>query len=247
MIQLKGHSGCSVVLLDGGAVVRKTAPDQSYNRRLSAQADKQSNFHHPSIKAPQVLRSGVTEDGKFYFDMPYVRGRRLSSFFKVERLSVCMGIVDQLDVLHEPNSEMDILPRLSAKLDELGVDVETRDLVLDADWKVPMGFCHGDLTFENVIVSDDGIYLIDFLDSFVDSPIIDQSKMLQDAFCYWSFDPHSYIPKRKLMSVCEKYATGLHYRMLLVHLIRILPYSDDATKERVRWMVRKTKDKINRL
>ena len=246
MIQLKGHSGCSVILLDQ-KVVRKTSPNESYNHRLQSQLLKQSGFTHQIVRAPEVIESGFTEDGRFFFDMRYIKGRSLASIFKSERLSTCIKMVDCLDEVHTVDGETDIRPSITAKLNLLNVPTETKELILGVDWRVKVGFCHGDMTFENVIVSEDGIYLIDFLDSFVDSPVIDRAKMLQDAFCYWSFDDGSYVPKRKLMSICERYGDSIHYRMLLIHLLRIVPYADASSAARLTWMINKTKDKINRL
>ena len=47
-----------------------------------------------------------------------------------------------------------------------------------------MGFCHGDLTFSNMILSDK-ILLIDFLDDFINSPIQDICKLLQSVNLQW--------------------------------------------------------------
>ena len=41
--------------------------------------------------------------------------------------------------------------------------------------------CHGDLTLSNLIFKNNEIYCIDFLDSFIDSPIIDLVKLKQDS------------------------------------------------------------------
>lgn len=45
---------------------------------------------------------------------------------------------------------------------------------------VPGSYCCGDLTLENIILSDDKqVYLIDFLDSFYNSWMIDVAKLLR--------------------------------------------------------------------
>ena len=235
-----------MILLDR-KVVRKISPNESYNHRLHSQFLKQSKFAHQNVRTPEVIGSGFTEDGRFFFDMRYIKGRSLASIFKSERLSTCIKMVDCLDGIHRVDGEVDIRSSIFDKLNSLNVSTDIKELILGVDWRVGVGFCHGDMTFENVIVSEDGIYLIDFLDSFVDSPVIDRAKMLQDAFCYWSFDDGSYVPKRKLMSVCERYGDSIHYRMLLLHLLRIVPYADASSKARLTWMIDKTKDKINRL
>ena len=53
---------------------------------------------------------------------------------------------------------------------------------------VPRSSCHGDLTLENIIVTTNNeLYLIDFLDSFYDSWMIDIAKLLQDLELKWSY------------------------------------------------------------
>ena len=54
------------------------------------------------------------------------------------------------------------------------------------DLQVPISYCHGDLTLNNMLFVDSEIYLIDFLDSFIDSPIIDLVKLKQDLVYSWS-------------------------------------------------------------
>ena len=52
-----------------------------------------------------------------------------------------------------------------------------------------MGRCHGDLTLSNLLVQehlDDRLVIIDFLDSFVESPLADLAKICQDLFYGWT-------------------------------------------------------------
>lgn len=49
-----------------------------------------------------------------------------------------------------------------------------------------VGKCHGDLTFSNIIFRDNEYALIDFLDSFIESPIMDIVKLRQDTKYKWS-------------------------------------------------------------
>ncbi|MEB3375992.1 hypothetical protein SFC43_32790 [Bacteroides sp. CR5/BHMF/2] len=44
---------------------------------------------------------------------------------------------------------------------------------LDEVINVPVGQCHGDLTFSNILFNGNNYYLIDFLDSFLESPLLD--------------------------------------------------------------------------
>lgn len=51
---------------------------------------------------------------------------------------------------------------------------------------LPIGKCHGDLTFSNILFNGNNYYLIDFLDSFIESPIMDMVKLRQDSAYRWS-------------------------------------------------------------
>lgn len=51
---------------------------------------------------------------------------------------------------------------------------------------LPIGMCHGDLTFSNILFSNDNYYIIDFLDSFIESPLLDIVKIRQDTKYGWS-------------------------------------------------------------
>lgn len=51
---------------------------------------------------------------------------------------------------------------------------------------LPASFeAHGDLTLTNVLVNTDGVYFIDFLDSFLASPVADVAKLHQDTRYRW--------------------------------------------------------------
>lgn len=54
--------------------------------------------------------------------------------------------------------------------------------------EIPIGISHGDLTLSNMLINNSfmEIYLIDFLDSFIESPILDIIKIRQDTFFYWT-------------------------------------------------------------
>lgn len=51
---------------------------------------------------------------------------------------------------------------------------------------IPVGKCHGDLTFSNILFNGNNYYLIDFLDSFIESPLLDIVKIRQDSQFEWS-------------------------------------------------------------
>lgn len=57
-----------------------------------------------------------------------------------------------------------------------------------SDVLMPVGSCHGDLTLSNLILSPSNtLYLIDFLPTFLESPLQDAAKIKQDLYYGWSF------------------------------------------------------------
>jgi hypothetical protein len=55
------------------------------------------------------------------------------------------------------------------------------------DEEVPVGFCHGDLTLANMLIDPENreLCVFDFLDCFVESPLQDIAKLLQDVRHQW--------------------------------------------------------------
>lgn len=245
MIHLNGHSGCVVTLHNN--TVRKVSPTLEYNKRLKSQMEKQLLFSHSILKSPQVYDWGYTDDSLFYFDMEYIHGVNLNVYFQRERLYQCIEIIDLITSFQTCTKQIDIKKQVIDKIQNIELDEDTKEILTSNNWLIDTGYGHGDLTFENVIIGKNEIYLIDFLDSFIDGPLIDESKLLQDAFCYWSFKDQSSIPKRKLLSISEKFNSKQHYYMLLLHLVRIIPYSNPNKKQEILCMIKKVKSKINQL
>lgn len=103
---------------------------------------------------------------------------------------------------------------------------------------MPVGMCHGDLTFSNILFNGNNYYLIDFLDSFIEAPLADIVKLRQDTAWQWSplMYTKPYDPIR-LGLIFKKIDTALeehfgHYEwyrawygpMQLMNFLRILQY-----------------------
>ena len=108
----------------------------------------------------------------------------------------------------------------------------------------PLGPCHGDLTLSNVILNPvDGITVIDFLDTFLETPLQDVAKLKQDFIYGWSFRNSSSTLQVKGEVLCKHYlpsaVTQLEQlyapqvkALTLLCLMRIAPYiKDDVTLE----------------
>ena len=103
----------------------------------------------------------------------------------------------------------------------------------------PSGFCHGDLTLSNIIFNKDDniLFLIDFLQVYIDSPLIDLAKIEQDLKYGWScrFESAGVITKAQILgqyllenfNYVEKEDLALFNIISFLNTARILPYCDD--------------------
>ncbi len=118
---------------------------------------------------------------------------------------------------------------------------QSLDLLERHDWhKLTNSQCHGDMTLENIIVKDDRLYFIDFLDSFYDSWFLDIGTLLQDVQVMWSYRFEKDVNMNTVLrlivfrdllldeirKVNPDYVLEIYYS-LLQKLIRIYPYTKD--------------------
>ena len=269
---LGGHSGCKILLCEKNnneIFVRKISSDKNYNKRLAVQAKKQATYSNPNIKVPKVLQTGYTDDGLFYFDMEYVQGITMAEYIKTIEIgkvrSICEAIVNNIISRDSENTDVDesIFTTKIASLKEK-LQPQNNPVINDAiellnkhSWKrFRKTQCHGDLTLENIIVKDNQLYLIDFLDSFYDCWIMDISTIMQDVQTMWSYrhDEEAEINTKLrllvfrdiLMDTVKRVSPEDYlevYYALLLKLIRIFPYTKD--KETYDFLNDKTKSIIN--
>lgn len=255
---LGGHSGCQIFLIeddDGNTYVRKISKDKDYNERLKAQSQKQAAFNGDPVKAPAVLRQGYTEEGLYFFDMEYVQGITLAEYIKTMEIGKVKGLVESLVSSLIPKASIsecksDVSQIFAKKLSELRKTLsahnnpvidQSLDLLEAHDWsKLTYSQCHGDMTLENIIVKNDKLYFIDFLDSFYDSWFLDIGTLLQDVQVMWSYRFQSAVSMNTVLrlivfrdllideikKVNPAYVVEIYYS-LLQKLIRIYPYTKD--------------------
>jgi tRNA A-37 threonylcarbamoyl transferase component Bud32 len=196
MTKLEGHSGCDLSFVNkkGKLIIRKTSKNIKYNERLEKQCNKQINFNHNYIKAPKIHDFGNDLNGLFYFDMEYITGLKFNDFVKLKKFTQVLNIFTIiLDFIFNnfTSNNIKLSNEINAKIDSLTTTNLIDKHVIEqlksySSLECKIGYCHGDLTFENIIISNDQIYLIDFLDSYIESPIIDISKLLQEFDLNWS-------------------------------------------------------------
>ncbi len=188
-----GLSGCSLELIND-KVLRKHSPSIEYNSRLLSQAEKQKVFAnriYKNVDAPKVY--DIQSD---YFDMEYIPGYTFSEFFSTASVNdiefVVQTLFNYFDSLISTSRMVDATNKILNKLNSLEEKtshkqyieflrkyVETNRII------VPHTFCHGDLTFSNIIFHKNRLFFIDFLDCYVDTFLSDLVKIKQDLYYFW--------------------------------------------------------------
>ena len=241
-----GLSGCKLELI-GSNILRKHSSSPSYNKRLELQVKKQELFSNQvfrNVETPKVLRK---EDS--YFDMEYVTGRSFDEYFSVCSVkdidfvfdSLC-GYFDGL-ISHSQYYQPEVSKkRLLDKINSLETHTRhltdlyhIRQMVSSITMKIPQTFCHGDLTFTNIIFNKNRLYYIDFLDCFIDSFLCDLIKLKQDLYYHWSLDVqgiknlrirqiYSFL-WRKLEERYSQYVETIEFDVLdVLNTLRLEPY-----------------------
>ena len=188
-----GLSGCKLELVDG--LLRKHSPYAEYDSRLISQAEKQIVFSkriYKNIEAPKVHEMEV-----YWFDMDYVSGQNFEEFFSTASINdvefVVSTLFEYFDELISTARNVDASNKILKKIDSLKEKTSyskyiefLKKYVEDNQIVVPHTFCHGDLTFANIIFHKNRLFFIDFLDCYVDTFLSDLIKLKQDLYHLWA-------------------------------------------------------------
>ena len=189
-----GLSGCSLELIND-RVLRKYSPTTDYNSRLLSQADKQVVFGNRIYK--NIDATKVYDTQQNYFDMEYIAGKSFEEFFSAASVNdiefVVSTLFDYFDTLISTARNIDATKQILDKIDSLKEKSShkkyiefLRKYVENNRIIVPHTFCHGDLTFANIIFHKNRLFFIDFLDCYVDTFLSDLVKLKQDLHHLWA-------------------------------------------------------------
>ena len=273
IIKVEGKSGCpiSVQQTSNGFVIIKKSKNKLYTPRLEKQAKKQIEFSVKNMGddifiTPKVFNIKF-EDDICVIEMQYINAMSYSSYLiKLSKYNIDLLLLNfenyftanfnrctflsfneysiiicsKITELQEKFKDIDILSaEFIDKLISYLIDKIPKGIL-------PIGPCHGDFTLSNMLFADSGkIYLIDFLDSFIESPIIDYIKLRQDTKYLWSplIDKNNYTNirliqtltymdtnvkkiienKYPIIKLWEKYLTVMNFA-------RILPYANSKVE-----------------
>jgi aminoglycoside phosphotransferase len=239
---LKGFSGCVVELHHSH--VTKVSSSKQYNDRLERQIKKQIAFTHPYIKTPEVYSTGYTDHGLYYCSMEHIPGKTLSETVTLRPTEYSLSLIKSLLYYIRYNNTLyvDDNKKIYDKInsyefpDQRLISIQ-EDILEQIPTQVPISYCHGDLTFENIIVKDDTLYFIDFLDSFIQTRYLDLAKILQDVIYCWSWRYENYQSHIKNIMIYDLIKTtftkeelDFAHLLLKINILRIYPYTESTDK-----------------
>lgn len=234
-----GKSGDKLELLDYKVVKTSQKP------RLLLQAWKQQEFQHPTIKAPKILK--LTSKIPYIMEMERIYAHSLIeafSYMDVGQVKNCIAeILGYID---------DNLKCETASVDRSMLEVKAGEYVnllrqfTPKFLTVPIGKCHGDLTLSNILWNKN-LFFIDFLDSFVESPLADIAKLRQDTFHQWNPFLLNLRGKPRMKVILDYFDNEIvaRYKHLpiipfqFLTLVRVLPYANDIEKQFIKEELRK--------
>ena len=257
-----GNSGCEVSFIQdrlGNDIVKKFATVGG-GERLSRQRNKHSVFYqflsnHESICTPKITSSSPSS-----YEMEYFCGLDIPTFIDCNEINSILSMIEALtSFVHEMISNCDIheidLKVIERKINDLydkvgkRIKIEKNDVTERINsavrsTKIPVGLCHGDLTFSNVLIDKTGkICVFDFLDSFYETPMQDIVKLRQDTNFLWSkkissgdFDDTRYkIISAHMDKLIDSefrsydFYANCYHSFQLINFIRILPYIEEGS------------------
>lgn len=212
-IEVKGHSGCQidVVQEEGQIFVYKTTADPKYLKRLALQAKKQqaaAGIEYQHFRVPKIYELKETDETTI-IKMQYVYSKNFIEFFEQAGFEQVDYLIGALKYFIENEIKQCKMEKVSANVfkdkfavikrkcstntlignDEVIMQIlSNSERIFDTleDMYIPVGLCHGDLTFSNILFNGNNYYLIDFLDSFIETPLQDIVKIRQDTSLRWS-------------------------------------------------------------
>lgn len=212
-IQVKGHSGCQIDVKreKDSLFVYKSTRDLHYFDRLQLQAKKQQDAEQlelQHIRVPKIFdvykdNYSVTIKMEYVYSKNFIGYFEYAGFEQISYFIKALCLFLDYEIKNSPiltvngdvvKRKFDDVYQKTINNKALNNDREILELMNKSaihfanikDMLLPIGKCHGDLTFSNILFNGNNYYLIDFLDSFIESPLLDIVKIRQDSAFLWS-------------------------------------------------------------
>lgn len=268
-LKIHGHSGCGLKVVedsDGKLLVEKSCAE-SYVPRLKAQFMKQHEAAIAAISSRVAFDTPYPSwTSSNTMLMPYVNAMSFVEFMERASKADIDNLIENLKALIDTevkHSKMTAVPtkKIMDKVKSVYENAQKNPLLTPKDIETVekactyvisylmkrgesldmyVGICHGDLTFSNILFKNSGRHaLIDYLDSFIETPLQDLVKIRQDSAYYWSLMMTDQTYNEAHVKTVMKYIDDKisksfgavfmeHYDMLqFVNILRIVPYVKD--------------------
>jgi len=218
---LKGYSNGKVLLIEDGSIfVRKYG---GIARNLERYKDLQDK-----ISVPKILNQ--TDE---YYDMEYVSNLDIKKYISNYNLSFLVKfITETIDKLSKDSVMKDYTEVFRKKLnsfnfEEYDLPFTAEDLLDRLPKMIPQSAYHGDFTMDNILysITDHRFVMIDPLTTEYDSYIFDIAKLRQDITCKWFIRNDNVYYDYKLKVLSNKLKEYYDDNLLILMLLRVLPYT----------------------
>jgi hypothetical protein len=219
---LKGHSNGKVLLIeeDGLIFVRKYGDIHRNLERYKELQDK--------ISIPNIL-----DETDEYYDMEYVSNLGIKKYISNYNLSFLVKfITETIDKLSQDTVMKDYTEVFRKKLNSFNFEkydlpFTAEDLLSRLPKLIPQSTYHGDFTMDNILysVTDHKFVMIDPLTTDYDSYIFDVAKLRQDITCKWFIRNDDVYYDYKLKVLSNKLKEYYDDNLLILMLLRVLPYT----------------------
>jgi len=238
--------------------VRKKMHDNDRSvRSLNMQREFESTEYISAVKIINMLK----KHNQISCDMEFIDGY-VSEDYAINMTFKNVDIFCDILRAYFENKVHNSVPKplknevIKSKVNEIesncnNINKNTKKLFISAKKKIfkslrntsliyPQSSYHGDFTLSNLIFNkkDKHLYLIDFLDTYLDSYLIDYAKLLQDLEYCWSCRYSTQHVRLKGKILGERILKNIQFKDLrnykqtfkiisLLNTLRILPYAND--------------------
>lgn len=218
---LTGGSGAKLVV-NGDILIKEDG------KRLYKQAIKQERFYNncAPYKVPRIF-SISTKDNRCSISMEYIQNAQeiskdqsIGHFYNLTAFFSTILLPQSTETTIHKSQFQDKLAGIELPLDLFQY---AQGILNDCQIKIPYlhGLNHGDFTTNNILFDGKEYWLIDFLDTFINSPLQDYSKLFQELII--NNQPlKPYINALNLIQLHE-YKTFINLSSLF-NFLRMFPY-----------------------
>lgn len=196
MIKIKGHSNNIVKFEDGIIKKINVKNDNRFLKNSLKQESMYNNSNEGLFSVPKILHKS-----EYLLEMEYINNSKtILEIIECETFSYLFEHIEHvikiINYFVSNSIVKDVTKEIFCKIVNLHENLNKKFNVekyikfskkICKDINIPIGMCHGDFTYSNILLKSHDFYLFDFLDSFVESPLLDIVKIRQDTQYQWIF------------------------------------------------------------